>query len=133
MIDKIRDFTDNSNFTRAVIVTVSAVLPVLILAQFGYFETGITIAIGAFLTYPADIPSNIMHRAKGLLVASVIVAGCTLIVNLLHPYPWLFYPAIVVLVFVLSMISVYGQRATMVSFSGLLALALGTGHIHQGF
>jgi len=133
MIDKIRDFTDNSNFTRAVIVTVSAVLPVLILAQFGYFETGITIAIGAFLTYPADIPSNIVHRAKGLLVASVIVAGCTLIVNLLHPYPWLFYPAIVVLVFVLSMISVYGQRATMVSFSGLLALALGTGHIHQGF
>ncbi|MES2485332.1 MAG: FUSC family membrane protein [Bacteroidota bacterium] len=132
MIDKIRDFTDNTNFTRAVIVTVSAVLPVFILSQFGYFETGFTVAIGAFLTYPADIPSNIVHRAKGLLVASAIVAGCTLIVNLLHPYPWLFYPAIVVLVFILSMISVYGQRATMVSFSGLLALALGTGHIHQG-
>jgi uncharacterized membrane protein YccC len=132
MIDKIREFTDNTNFTRAVIVTVAAVLPVFVLSQFGYFETGFTIAVGAFLTYPADIPSNIVHRARGLLVASGVVAGCTLAVNLLHPYPWLFYPLITLLVFLLSMISVYGQRATMLSFSGLLALALGTGHIHEG-
>jgi len=132
MIDKIREFTDNTNFTRAIIVTVSAVLPVFILAQLGHFQTGFTIAVGAFLTYPADIPSNIVHRAKGLLVASAVVTGCTLAVNLLHPYPWLFYPIITLLVFIISMISVYGQRATMVSFSGLLALALGTGHIHEG-
>ncbi|MGQ2982667.1 FUSC family membrane protein [Flavobacterium sp.] len=133
MFEKIREFTDSTNFTRAVTVTVAAVLPVLILAQFGHFETGFAMAIGAFLTYPADIPSNLLHRAKGLLTASVIVTGCMLVVNLLHPYPWVFYPVLTVLVFFLSMISVYGQRATMVSFSGLLALALASGHIHTGW
>lgn len=133
MFEKIREFTDSTNFTRAVTVTVAAVLPVLILAQFGHFETGFAIAIGAFLTYPADIPSNLLHRTKGLLTASAIVAGCMLVVNLLHPYPWVFYPVLTVLVFFLSMISVYGQRATMVSFSGLLALALASGHIHTGW
>jgi uncharacterized membrane protein (TIGR01666 family) len=45
----------------------------------------------------------------------------------------IFYPVCLGLVFFLSMISVYGQRATMVSFSGLLALALGTGHVHTGW
>ena len=133
MIDRVRRFTDNTNFTKAVIVTVAAVLPVLILSQFGMFEVGFTVAIGVFLAYPADIPSNLKHRARGLLVATLIIAGCNLLVNLLHPIPWLFYPIITALVFFLSMISVYGQRATMVSFSGLLAVALATGHIRTGW
>jgi len=133
MIQSIRQFTDSANFTRAVIVTVAAVLPVLILNKFGLFDTGLTIAIGAFLTYPSDIPSNLLHRAKGLLAAVCIVVGSTLAVNVLHPHPWLFYPVITLFIFFLSMISVYGQRATMVAFSGLLAIALGTGHIHEGW
>ncbi|OYQ34680.1 FUSC family protein [Flavobacterium cyanobacteriorum] len=133
MTGNVRRFTDDTNFTKALIVTFAAVLPVLILARTGRFETGFTIAIGVFLAYPADIPSNLKHRAKGLLVASVIVAGCNLLVNVLHPLPWLFYPLITLLVFFLSMISVYGQRATMVSFSGLLAVALATGHLKSGW
>ncbi|MXN92921.1 FUSC family protein [Flavobacterium sp. Sd200] len=133
MIQSIRQFTDNANFARAVIVTVAAVLPVFILNLFNLFDIGLTIAIGAFLIYPADIPSNLQHRAKGLLVTVGIVTGSTLLVNLLHPYPWVFYPVITLVVFFLSMISVYGQRATMVAFSGLLAIALGTGHINHGW
>ncbi|MFP5436342.1 MAG: FUSC family membrane protein [Bacteroidia bacterium] len=132
MIQRVRLFTENIYFTRALIVTVAAVLPVLIFNQLGDFETGFTIALGAFLAYPADIPSNLWHRTRGLFSAAIIISGSTLLVNLLHPCPWIFYPAVILLIFFLSMISVYGQRATMVSFSGLLAIALGTGHIHTG-
>lgn len=133
MLQRIREFTDSTNFTKAVTVTVAAVVPVLILAQLGHFTLGVSLALGVFLTYPADIPSSLAHRAKGLLTAAVIVAGCTLLVNVLHPFPWVFYPIITLMIFPLSMLSVYGQRATMVSFSGLLAIALATGHIHQGW
>lgn len=133
MLQRIRNFTDSTNFTKAVIVTVAAASPVLILSKLGFFEIGFAVALGAFLTYPADIPSNLLHRTKGLLTAAAIVAGCVLIVNLLHPHPYIFYPVTLLLVFFLSMISVYGQRATMVSFSALLATALATGHIHTGW
>lgn len=133
MLQRIRNFTDSTNFTKAVIVTVAAASPVLILSKLGFFEIGFAVALGAFLTYPADIPSNLLHRTKGLLTAAAIVAGCVLIVNLLHPYQYIFYPVTLILVFFLSMISVYGQRATMVSFSALLATALVTGHIHTGW
>lgn len=133
MLQRIRNFTDNTNFTKAVMVTVAAALPVLILSHFDMFEIGFAISLGALLTYPADIPSNLVHRTKGLVTASFIVAGCIMAVNLLHPYPWIFYPVTIIVVFFLSMISVYGQRATMVSFSGLLAIALATGHLHTGW
>lgn len=133
MLQRIRNFTDSNNFTKAVIVTVAAAVPVLVLSRLGFFEIGFAIALGAFLAYPADIPSNLLHRAKGLVTTSFIVPGCMLIINLIHPYPYLFYPFTLILVFFLSMISVYGQRATMVSFSGLLAVALATGHIHTGW
>lgn len=133
MLQRIRNFTDSTNFTKAIIVTIAAAAPVLILSRYDLFDVGFALALGAFLTYPADIPSNLLHRTKGLLTASFIVPACMLAVNLLHPYPYLFYPITLVLVFFMSMISVYGQRATMVSFSGLLAIALATGHIHSGW
>lgn len=132
MIQRVKRFAESTNFTKAVIVTIAAVVPALIASYLGHFEMGFTIALGAFLTYPADIPSNWTHRAKGLLVGALIVAGSTLIINLLHPYPWIFYICTSILVFFLSMISVYGQRANMVSFSGLLAISLATGHLHKG-
>ncbi len=133
MIQKIRDFTATTNFTNALQVTFAAVLPVLLFSYFGNFQIGFNIAIGAFLTYPSDIPSILKHKIKGLLVASAIVAGCNLIVNLLFPHSFILFPVLGLLFFFFSMISVYGQRATFVSFSALLSLCLAFGHIHEDY
>lgn len=133
MIQKVRNFTDTTNFSNALRVTLAAVIPVLAFSYTGNFQIGFNIAIGAFLTYPSDIPSNLKHKINGLLVAALIVAGCNLIVNLLHPLPWILYPFLSVMIFFFSMISVYGQRATQVSFSALLSICLSFGHIHEGW
>ncbi|MFC6097860.1 FUSC family membrane protein [Flavobacterium qiangtangense] len=133
MIQKVRNFTDSTNFSNALKVTLAAVTPALFFSFQGNFLIGFNIAIGAFLTYPSDIPSNLKHKINGLLVASLIVAGCNLFVNILHPFPWIFYPAISALIFFFSMISVYGQRATQVSFSALLSICLSFGHIQEDF
>ena len=133
MIQKVRNFTDSTNFSNALKVTLAAVIPALFFSFQGNFLIGFNIAIGAFLTYPSDIPSNLKHKINGLVVASLIVAGCNLFVNILHPYPIVFYPAIAVLIFFFSMISVYGQRATFVSFSALLSICLSFGHIQEDF
>jgi len=132
MIDKARDFAGSTNFSNALKVTLAGVIPVLVLAQLDMFETGFTIALGALLTYPSDIPSNTRHKINGVTVAALIVAGSNLLINFLYPYTYVLYPVLTLLVFFLSMISVYGQRANMVSFSGLLAICLAFGHIHSG-
>src|SRR6218665_120933 len=132
MIDKISKFTNSTSFFNASKVTIASVVPVLVLNFLGHFEIGFTIALGAFYTYPSDIPSSLIHKVKGLIAASFIVSGVNLLVNLAYPYPVLFYPFLGFLLFACSMISVYGQRATLISFSALLSISLSFGHLHEG-
>jgi uncharacterized membrane protein (TIGR01666 family) len=132
MITKVREFTGSMNFANAMKITLAAVIPVIVMSQLGYFEIGFTIAVGALLTYPSDIPSNKTHKIRGVSIAALIVAGANLLINALYPFPFLLYPVFTFLIFFLAMISVYGQRANMVSFSGLLALSLAFAHVHEG-
>jgi uncharacterized membrane protein (TIGR01666 family) len=133
MISKIRQFADSTYFTNALKVTISAVVPVLLFSYFDHFRIGFTIALGAFFTYPSDIPSSLKHKINGILVAVLIVASVNLIINLINPYPFILYPTLALLLFFLSMISVYGQRATMVSFSALLSISLAFAHLQTGW
>lgn len=133
MRDQIKSITDDYNFTKAVKITIASVFPVLILSYFNLFTIGFNVALGAFLASTSDIPSNLKHKINGILVAIFIISGATFLINILHPYPYIFYPALALMVFFLSMISVYGLRATMVSFSGLLAVAIALGKTHVGW
>ncbi|MDG1871823.1 MAG: FUSC family membrane protein, partial [Flavobacterium sp.] len=133
MISKVQKFTDSTYFTNAIKVTIASVTPVLIFTYLGHFQMGFTMALGAFFTYPSDIPSNLKHKINGILVTALIISGVSLLINISYPYPYIFYPLLIVLIFSLSMISVYGQRATMASFSALLALSLAFAHIQTGW
>ena len=132
MLKSVQKFTAQSNFTNALKITVAAVLPVIFFASIDQFTVGFSFALGAILTYPSDIPSNLKHKINGILVAILIIVSAAVLVSVLHPYPTIFFPFLTVALFFLSMISVYGQRATMVSFSGLLSIALAFGHIQEG-
>ena len=132
MLREVLKYTDTTNITNAFKVTIAAVLPVLLFYYLGHFQIGFAIALGVFLTYPSDIPSSLKHKINGVFVAAVMVAGSNLLINLIYPYPIIFYPSLVLIVFFLSIISVYGQRATMVSFSGLLSVSLAFSHLSTG-
>ena len=133
MIQHIRQFTDSSYFTNALKVTIAAVIPVLLFTFLGNFEIGFTIAVGAFLTYPSDIPSSLKDKIQGVFVTILLVSGANLLINITFPYSWIFYPFLAVLVFFLSMLSVFGRRATVVSFSVLLSVSLAFAHLNTGW
>lgn len=133
MIPKIKDFTIGNNLYNALKVVLSAVIPAFLFSYFGNLEMGLTIAIGALFTFPTDTPSNLKHKINGLLVTVFILAGINLVINAAYPYPFLFYPIFGILVFILSMFAVYGQRATMVSFAALMILSISLAHTHHGW
>lgn len=133
MFEKIRKFTDSTPFANANKVVLASVIPVLIFSYFDQFQIGFAFALGAFLTFPSDIPSNLKHKVAGILVAALVVAGCNLFVNILHPYPLLLFPLLAIVLFFISMLSVYGHRANMIAFSGLLSTALAFGHLDSGW
>jgi len=133
MIPKVKKNIDSTYFTNALKITIAAAIPVLLFSYLGNFQIGFTLALGAILVYPSDIPSNLKHKINGILVTILIVSGVNLLINLVYPYSWLFYPFLAILLFFLSMISVYGQRATMVSFSALLTISLAFAHLQTGW
>ncbi|WP_291101671.1 MULTISPECIES: FUSC family membrane protein [unclassified Flavobacterium] len=133
MINQIQKFTDTTYFINALKITIAAVIPVLLFTYFGNFQTGFTIALGAFFTYPSDIPSSLKDKIKGVTITALLISSANLLVNIVYPYPWVFYPFLVLSVFFLSMLSVFGKRATMVSFSALLSVSLAFSHINSGW
>ncbi len=133
MIHHVTKFAAGNNFNNALKVTVAAVIPALLGVYWNHFEMGFAVALGAFLTYPADIPSTLKHKVNGVLVAALLVAGSNLLVNLFAPVPFILYPFLALLLFFLSIISVYGQRATMVSFSALLSVSLAFAQLNTGW
>lgn len=133
MIYKIKKFTDSTYFTNAMKVTIAVVIPVVLFSFLGEFRIGFIMAMGAFFTYPSDIPSSLKHKINGILVTAFLVASINLLINFTHPYTWFFYPFLTLLIFLLSMISVYGQRATMVSFSCLVTVSLAFSSISTGW
>jgi len=133
MIQKIKKFTDSIYFTNALKVTIAAVIPVVLFSYFGEFKMGFAIALGAFFTYPSDIPSSLKHKVNGVLFTAFLVSIINLSINLIYPYTWIFYPFITLLIFMLSMISVYGHRATMTSFSGLITVSIAFSSISTGW
>ncbi len=132
MLSKIKEFTIGTNLYNALKVVLSAVIPAFLFLYLGNLEIGLTIAIGALFTFPSDTPSNLKHKINGLLVTVFILAGVNLLINATYLYPILFYPVFAVLVFILSMLAVYGQRATMVAFSALMILSISLAHTHKG-
>jgi uncharacterized membrane protein YccC len=99
MRNRIKSITDDYNFTKAVKITIASVIPVLLLSYFNEFAIGFNVALGAFLASTSDIPSNLKHKINGILVAILIISSATFLVNILHPFPFVFYPILALLVF----------------------------------
>ncbi|MHC5361452.1 FUSC family protein [Myroides sp. LJL110] len=131
MLSKARKFTDDSHLAGALKITLSGVIPFLIFMPYQEFNWAFAMAMGSLLTAPVDIPSNIKDKVAGLLVGAVTVPLVTLALSLSHGY-WLFYPVFIFIFFSLSMIAVYGHRANLLSFSGLLAASLALAHTYKG-
>ena len=91
----------HANFNNT-ILSEAYIFPVLLFTYLGDFQFGFTIALGAFLTYPSDIPSSLKHKINGVLVTTFLISGVNLLVNIIYPYPWVFYPFLTVILFSLS-------------------------------
>jgi len=105
-------------------VGIAITLPIIIGLQLGYFEVGLALSFGAFWSSPSDVSGNFRHKIIGILISAGLVTIVSFIGGYLHYETWISLPILGVLAFGLSFISVYGLRASLISFSGLLALVL---------
>ncbi|WP_296618724.1 FUSC family membrane protein [Marivirga sp.] len=131
-IQKIRNFLNSSDFLKSVLVTFGIVVPVLIGIQIDQLPYFLSIAIGMFLTSSSDVPGSRKHKSIGILIASVIAVVATVIITSAASNLYILLPVMAVLIFGISYISVYGFRASLISFAGLLAIVLSFAHTQIG-
>ncbi|WMN11550.1 FUSC family membrane protein [Marivirga salinae] len=131
-LQKIQSFLKSSDFLKSVLVTFGIVVPVLIGIQTDHLPYFLSISIGVFLTSSSDVPGSLKHKSIGILIAAAIATVATIIVTSAVFSIWLLIPTMALLIFGISYISVYGFRASLISFAGLLAIVLSFAHQQIG-
>lgn len=118
----------STSFSRAILIGIAVTLPIVLGIQLGYFEIGLALCFGAFWSSPSDVSGSFQHKKTGILISAALVMVVSFIGGYLHYETWLSLPVLGILAFGIAFISVYGFRASLISFSGLLALVLSFAH-----
>jgi uncharacterized membrane protein YccC len=127
--NEIKDFLLSTYFGDGLRITFGAVLPSLILAQFGLLKIGITVSLGALCASIVDTPGPIVHRRNAMFFTIFIVSIVSLITSLCNFSVYLTGFLILGLTFLFSMLYVYGTRVASIGVAALLVMTLGIGDI----
>lgn len=126
------NFLKSSDFLKSLLVTFGIVTPIVIGVQVDQLPYFLSIAIGMFLTSSSDVPGSRKHKSIGILTATLIATLATIITTFAAANLYILMPTLALLVFGISYISVYGFRASLISFAGLLAIVLSFAHKQTG-
>lgn len=124
-LKNIQFFFKSSSFQKGLVLTFAILIPIVILNIAGFQKFSFSIAIGALLNAPSDVPGSLKRKVNGILISIILTMLVTLITIYAKPYFYLLLPILAVLSFGISLIAVYGFRGSLISFSGLLAIVLG--------
>lgn len=117
-------FLKSSSFDRGLRIGVGLTIPLAVLYFLGYFEYAPAVAVGAFLNAPGDIPGSFKRKVNAILISIVLTMLITTLILFSKPFLPLLLLVMAIITFAVSLISVYGFRASMVSFSGLLSMVI---------
>ena len=117
-------FIKSTSFDRAIRLGIGIVVPFTVLYFLGYFEYAPAVVVGVLLNAPGDIPGDTKHKINALFVSIALTMLVTAIIFFAKPFLPLLLISVFVISFFVSMISVYGFRASLISFSGLMSMVL---------
>lgn len=132
MLDTSIRFLKSADFSKGVVLALAILIVLGASYSLGKIEIGISLTMGMFIGAPANFPGSNRHRVNGMLAAIVLGVVLTLIINLVDESLWLLSPVMAILIFLVSYLSVFGFRASLVSFSGLSAIILSLAHPQTG-
>ncbi|GAB3836513.1 FUSC family membrane protein [Hymenobacter jeollabukensis] len=117
-------FFFGQDFADGLRVTLGILLPTLLMAQFGQFELGLTVSLGAVCASLTDIPGPVRHKRNGLWLCTALVFVVALLTGVARLNVWVLGGEILLLSFALTMLLVYGARAGAIGSAGLLIMIL---------
>ena len=127
-----RSFISSHYVSEAIRITVGLTLPALLFNYLHNLPVGITISLGASCVIMVDNAGPIHHRRNAMLVCDLLIFLVALLVGWMGHSPVFLGILIFLLCFFLSMIAVFGSRASSIGLAGLFIMVLQIGRIHYG-
>lgn len=117
-------FLSSQYFSDGLRITLSILLPSLLLAQFGQLATGMTLSVGALSVSLSDAPGPVQHQRNAMAATVLIGSLVALITGFARMNDIILGLEIGLFGFFFSMFSVYNNRATSVGTAALLIMVL---------
>ncbi|MES2872752.1 MAG: FUSC family membrane protein [Bacteroidota bacterium] len=121
---EIKSFIFSQYFSDGLRITFGVLLPSLVFYQLNQLATGLTISLGALCVSIADNPGPLVHKRNGMLFSNFFILFSAVLTSLINWSPILIGLEILILSFVFSMFSVYGNRASSVGTAALFIMIL---------
>lgn len=125
MLNNLIRYFKSVHFVKGFLMAFAMAIPVFIsIYFFDNTDIGFSIALGSMLCAPSDIPGSLKHKYSGILISILIAFSITLLIGYFRSNIFIIIPLLIIVVFLVSYISVFGFRASLISLTGLLALVL---------
>jgi uncharacterized membrane protein YccC len=119
-----RSFINSYYVSEGIRITVGLTLPAIVFNFLGHLSTGIVISLGASCVIMADNAGPIHHRRNAMLICDLLIFLVALATGFASPYHLLLLMLIAILCFSLSMLGVYGSRASSIGLAGMFIMVL---------
>ncbi len=117
-------YLKSTDFSKAILLGISVSIPIVLGIQLGHLEVGLSIAFGAMWCSPSNTNGSHRHNVISILWATLLVMVISLIGGYLNLREWYMLPVLGIVTFSVAYLAIFGFRASLIGFSGLLALVL---------
>ena len=121
---EIQFFLFSQYFSDGLRITLGVLLPSLLSAQFGRFDLGLILSLGALCVSITDSPGPVVHKRNAMLLCNATIFLVAFITGFARLNTYVLGAEIVLLCFGFSMLMVYGTRAAAVGTAGLVVMIL---------
>ncbi|PPK87588.1 putative membrane protein YccC [Neolewinella xylanilytica] len=111
-------------FGRGILMVLAIVVAIVVVSHFFPLSTAVSTALGIFLVSICDLPGNRAAHVANQVVGLLLAVTNVVLIQFTLDIPYLNLLVLPALAFASAYLSVLGKRASLVSFSGLLALVL---------
>jgi len=124
LVQEITHFLNGQYFADGLRITLGCIVPIVVCALLGVFQTGTLISLGALLIGLSDTPGAPAHRRYGMFACLGITVFTYIMVYLTDGSILLTAIMIAALCFLNSMLAVFNSRAANIGLMGILMLLI---------
>jgi len=111
-------------FSDGLRITIGVLMPSLVMAQLGHFDTGVSLSLGALAVSTVDSPGPLAHKRNAMAISCLCIFIVAVITGFARLNLYTLGVEVTIFSFLFSMFTVYGNRAAAIGTGALLVMIL---------